>query len=315
MWIIKTDTAKADKYIKLFWKYHPGYFKKDGYKSHMTNLQTTYVYKTINKSVFERYLKAQPLDLIKMHNDLFKVIYDGKHNIDEEKEALKRIFNYESAIDDMTDFSYEVATLMETNTCTYCNRQYTLTINENDSHIIRPQFDHWFPQSKYLDFTLSYFNLIPACSLCNSTLKHGKSMTLKKYIHPYVDNDIGFRFDYHTIGKDKDGIEHYQVDCQVESCSKKQQKRIRKTLDLFRIEEIYSAHEGLELRDLVELARANPHDYISNLIKKVLADTNMNEEDAYRLLFGIETQKENYAKRPFSKFKIDIINKLKEQMK
>lgn len=41
----------------------------------------------------------------------------------------------------------------------------------------------------------------------------------------------------------------------------------------------------------------------------------MNEEDAYRLLFGIETQKENYAKRPFSKFKIDIINKLKEQMK
>lgn len=29
MWIIKTDTAKADKYIKLFWKYHPGYFKKD----------------------------------------------------------------------------------------------------------------------------------------------------------------------------------------------------------------------------------------------------------------------------------------------
>lgn len=111
MWIIKTDTAKADKYIKLFWKYHPGYFKKDGYKSHMTNLQTTYVYKTINKSVFERYLKAQPLDLIKMHNDLFKVIYDGRHNIDEEKEALKRIFNYESAIDDMTDFSYEVATL------------------------------------------------------------------------------------------------------------------------------------------------------------------------------------------------------------
>lgn len=84
---------------------------------------------------------------------------------------------------------------------------------------------------------------------------------------------------------------------------------------MFRIEEIYSAHEGLELRDLVELARANPHDYISNLIKKVLADTNMNEEDAYRLLFGIETQKENYAKRPFSKFKIDIINKLKEQMK
>lgn len=64
----------------------------------------------------------------------------------------------------------------------------------------------------------------------------------------------------------------------------------------------------------MELARAYPKDYISYLIEKVIGDTGIREEDVYRLLFGIETAEEKYVNRPFSKFKKDIIERLKEQM-
>lgn len=313
MWIIKPESSKAEDYVKLFWREHPGYFKKDGHKAKMNALNHTYVYNTITKDVFEKYLKAAPLELRRMHNQLFKAIYDGTHNVDEEKKALTCIFNYEGAVDKNIEFSYAVASLIGNNTCTYCNRQYTLTISNQNDHLIRPQFDHWFPQSKYLDLTLSYFNLIPSCSLCNSSLKHDKPMRLKKHIHPYIDKNAGFNFDYHSLGEDADGIEHFHVDCPI-TAIKRDKKRVKNTLEMFRIEEIYSAHEGLELKDLVELARAYPNDYISNLIERVIGDTGIREEDVYRLIFGIETNEEKYVNRPFSKFKKDIINRLKEQM-
>ena len=258
-------------------------------------------------------LKSTPLELFKLHAELYKAIHDGTHDVKEEKKALNFIFNY-SCIVDNTNFSYELADLMGVNTCIYCNRQYILTINSQNEHIIRPQFDHWFPQYQYLDLALSYFNLIPSCSLCNSSLKHTKKMSFKKFIHPYIDKEEGFLFDFHSVGKDASGIEHFQVDCLINASSHKNRDRVKNTLELFKIEEIYSAHESMELRDLVELSRAYPNDYIANLIQKILADTDMREEDAYRLLFGIETLKENYKNRPFSKFKTDIIKKLKEQM-
>ena len=88
------------------------------------------------------------------------------------------------------------------------------------------------------------------------------------------------------------GVEHFQVDCLIDdTCSQHNKRRVKNTLEMFRIEEIYSAHESLELRDLVELSRAYPNDYIENLIQKILGDTGLREEDAYRLLFGIETLK------------------------
>ncbi|MBO5679662.1 MAG: hypothetical protein J6S11_06870 [Bacteroidaceae bacterium] len=315
MWIIKPDITKANAYIKLFWKHNPGFYKQDGHKARMTSMHRTYVYKTITKPLFEKFLISTPLELLKLHTELYKAIYDGTHDVKEEEKALKFIFSY-SCIVDNTNFSYELADLMGVNTCIYCNRQYTLTINNQNEHIIRPQFDHWFPQYQYLDLALSYFNLIPSCSLCNTSLKHDKRMNLKKYIHPYVDKEEGFLFDFHSIGKDASGVEHFQVDCLIDDTySQHNKRRVKNTLEMFRIEEIYSAHESLELRDLVELSRAYPNDYIENLIQKILGDTGLREEDAYRLLFGIETLKDNYKKRPFSKFKTDIIKKLKEQMK
>jgi hypothetical protein len=83
---------------------------------------------------------------------------------------------------------------------------------------------------------------------------------------------------------------------------------------MFKIPQIYGAHSELELKDLLELATTNHPDYISTLVNEVMAKLGVREEDAYRMLFGIEITEENYLKRPMSKFKSDIIKKIKEDL-
>lgn len=53
-------------------------------------------------------------------------------------------------------------------TCPYCNRSYIFTSSKSGT---RPQYDHYFPKSKYPYLALSMYNLIPCCSICNG-LKH-----------------------------------------------------------------------------------------------------------------------------------------------
>lgn len=49
--------------------------------------------------------------------------------------------------------------------CPYCNRMYTTTLFGEEK--IRPDFDHFYPKSKYPYLAVSLFNLIPSCSMCN----------------------------------------------------------------------------------------------------------------------------------------------------
>lgn len=66
----------------------------------------------------------------------------------------------------------------------------------------------------------------------------------------------------------------------------------------------------MELKDLIDLAIANPGNYIDELVSHVLENTQLSKEDIFRILFGIEILPDRYLNRPFSKFKMDIINKI-----
>lgn len=338
MWILKKDSQKAKAYASKFWELTSYEFdeKTDLLKGLKKELQATRSYKYLNKNKINEYLCAEPQDLLRLHTELFTHILKGttdkvfsqteweEHQKDHthhpeysvidgnEIDTIKSIFNYGAQIGGKRELSYFIAKLIDSNTCTYCNRQYTLTVFSDDNKpIIRPEFDHWFSQQDYPDLALSFFNLIPSCSLCNSSLKRAKKTSLHEYIHPYVDSEPGFAFGYKSLGKGKDGKEEYSVDIDITTTGT-DIIRVQNTLDLFRIEEIYNAHANYELRDLIELATAYPGDYIEVIIGKILKDTSLSKEEIFRMLFGIEMTPEKYQNRPFSKFKNDIINQIHE---
>src|SRR3546814_568677 len=125
-----------------------------------------------------------------------------------QKENIKNLFKYDSFISKDEDHTFEfyngynLAENMPINTCIYCNRLYTHTIiTDKREFIARPTFDHWFPKATFPLLSLSFYNLIPSCNVCNSSLKGTKTMALKNIFHPYLKypeeyRRMNFNFSY-----------------------------------------------------------------------------------------------------------------------
>jgi hypothetical protein len=73
--------------------------------------------------------------------------------------------------------------------CTYCNLDTTVNIKLLDgSSKALFDLDHYFPKVKYPYLSISFFNLIPACSNCNSRIKGSQDLTYGLHAHPFCDN-------------------------------------------------------------------------------------------------------------------------------
>ena len=75
---------------------------------------------------------------------------------------------------------------------------------------------------------------------------------------------------------------------------------------------------GIKANDIIDSmkgAKDSHPDYIITLVNDVMIKLGVDESDAYRILFGVEVEEENYLKRPMSKFKNDVMRKIREDYK
>lgn len=198
------------------------------------------------------------------------------------------------------------------NTCVYCNRQYVFTVEKGDGmvkedRIARPVFDHWFAKSKHPLLSLSLFNLIPSCSVCNSSVKLNDDYTLATHIHPYV-HEVGhpdFTFRVSPAAKNE-VVWEVKLDAALGS-------KEERTINDLCLNEQYTMHGRTEVNDLMEFRQKYPTGYLKQLMQDVLKDAAKNGhmltiEEVYRMLFGTEVKEDKYLDRPLSKMKYDILH-------
>ncbi|ATI52283.1 hypothetical protein CPZ32_18840 [Bacillus cereus] len=120
--------------------------------------------------------------------------------------VLEKIFNYDNFRDGKLVHgwgAYQLCKELNINVCPYCNRMYTFTVVNQGENITRPELDHYFPRSKFPIFSLSFFNLIPSCKVCNSSMKKDDYLELTKYLHPYRDALFpAYKFDFLSLDLD-----------------------------------------------------------------------------------------------------------------
>ena len=280
----------------------------------------------IDQGRLHNIIGGRPSQLKKMHNEFIDFIDGlfgtGSYNTyiktpKNQKSASKDIhrlfldlytvFNYDHLTNGDSKAVYSAYKLTENlniRACTYCNRAYTVTraIKKSDK-LMRPQLDHWFPKSLHPLLAVSFYNLIPSCYHCNSSVKGDITLDLKQHIHPYVserrDDDIAFDYYHHK------GLNEYRIFLKKTfNASGKALVTLRK----LKIDEMYNAHHE-ELKDLIKIRSAYSSSYIDK-IKKMFPKSNMTDKEIYRLLFGTELDSKDFHKRPFSKFKYDILKEL-----
>lgn len=147
---------------------------------------------------------------------------------------IEKIFNYIWFRD---KYAYELTDKMKVNICPYCNREFVFTvIDEDGKNIIRPELDHYFPQSKYPMYSLSIYNLIPSGHICNSNIKGKNNLNLNDHLHPYIIENKEFSF----VMDMKNG----QIkDTEIQITS--EHPKVNNTIDFFKLRQIYKCHKDV----------------------------------------------------------------------
>ncbi|KAA6326871.1 hypothetical protein EZS27_024078 [termite gut metagenome] len=210
------DNEKEDNYLKIPINKSETLFDKIKEKRDAIAISNVKRYLTDKK--LKELLISKPKDLYSKIDDYKRRFFLNEYNEWIEAKTKKKnrtteqqllvdryrtvidVFDYENLISEKPEVSYEVAKLIGVNTCVYCNRQYIFTVDSENNHITRPEFDHYLPKSEYPFFALSLYNLIPSCHICNSNCKG--TIELDKNLNPYSTkpNEDYFKFTYH-IGK------------------------------------------------------------------------------------------------------------------
>ena len=242
---------------------------------------------------FDELISGEPKRLLEIHQEFIKLTFP-----DIETKIIKE-FLLETGYKNFKN--KEFLNLLNIDTCIYCNKNYTLQYDLETNHA-RAELDHWFPKNDFPILALSLYNLIPSCHSCNHIKGASKDYdwlkALENQNHPYCDkNDFSFSYDYKTYND-------LSIKIKVEKDSKTD-----KTLKFNKTEEVYNAHSNKELKDLLDLRYKYSENYIDILIHETFKGV-MSKEEVYRMIFGIEIKEEDYHKRPFSKFKHDIIEEL-----
>lgn len=264
---------------------------------------------TPNKSILQRLLVSEPKALKKLNDTLATQLENLPNANDKPTPALLlKIFGYDKTFNSSKSEAYWLSKQIDSKTCVYCNRQYAFTIVEgngsNDGErIARPAFDHWFDKSSNPLMSLSLCNLIPSCTICNSSVKGKIKFDLATHTHPYVHEpghpDITFRAVPATTPPLK-----WTVAIDTPSGSKEE-----RTVKDMKLQEIYAMHGELEVRDLMNFKDAYPTGYLKQLFGDVLkaSKRSLSRSDVYRMLFGAEMDSSHFLDRPLSKLKHDIL--------
>jgi len=110
-------------------------------------------------------------------------------------DGLKWVFDYD-AFSTWTHAkwnAYALVDLHKLRVCPYCHAAH-LNFHVRSFKDMRPPLDHFYPRSRYPYLGTSFYNLIPSCHQCNSSVKGSRNPIDKNLIHPYEIDESHIRF-------------------------------------------------------------------------------------------------------------------------
>ena len=228
----------------------------------------------------------------------------AKDKVSDYKFMIKK---YENFITKKKEYdAYDLAKRLNVNVCPYCNINSTYTVvKENDKKIIRPEFDHFYDKAKYPILALSFYNLIPSCHTCNSSLKGIEAFSMQKYLNPYADSlDKVAKFHLQIENsKFYHSIDGFIIKLETED------ERAKNNIECFELNALYQNHKDIVL-ELIQKNTIYNESYLDELLTQYEGTLFKNREDLQRLISGGYVSDDEIGKRPLSKLIKDISQEL-----
>lgn len=233
-------------------------------------------------------------------------------------EKLTSIFDYDRFTIKGTEWNaYKYTHELGVTVCPYCNRNYIHTI-ETNSGSTRAKLDHFYPKSLYPFLSISLYNLIPCCQVCNSDLKGSKNFLKNRHLHPFEDNNhnkVKFKLDFkkEEIENSIPNIDEFEIGFKLNNELDDLGKvMINNSINTFKTKELYNNHKDIAL-EIISNAICYSETKREEL-KTILGESSgIDENFIDRVVYGNYIQQSDFGKRPLAKFTSNIITFLKEK--
>lgn len=276
----------------------------------------------LTKIEIKKILETKSENLLNINNEynLYNLDFYLKDGANYKKDKiLKLIFNYSEFRKYKVTFQngYLLSENLSIKCCPYCNRNYT-TAHETLFYIknelnkktepkyVFPEFDHFYPKEKYPLISISFYNLIPSCNICNSHYKNDKDPFEFNLFHPYTEvnnNHFNFNFIPNSVeslyGAKNDFSLNFQYN-EIDSINEK----VKKSIDFFGIKDNYEKCHSNLIKEIINKKMTYSNKYL-DIIKDMYS---ISREESYRILFESYYEEDKLHKRPFSKLKKDIFD-------
>lgn len=227
---------------------------------------------------------------------------------------LKKIFDYEEWFENIApdkDWGpYQLTQSLGIKVCSYCNRQYTFSLSKGLKKITRPELDHFLPKNEHPLLALSFFNLIPSCTICNRDCKGKVSFSYTDYLSPYEPNPKHelLKYDYMPTSYLGSIGETDEIKVFIKNNGARLEPRLKNKLDntskIFEHNTIINEHKDI-VQEIIRKRHISNDSYIQSL-QKAFPGAKLSLEEAYRLAYGNFYDEKEFSKRPLAKLTKDI---------
>jgi len=244
-------------------------------------------------------------------NDLENIIKADKNTIETrylslcdgyspaEKKEIKNAFNY-SGHRTKANF-IEHFKKLGIKSCPFCNNNY-IYFYEKDAgqYNTLATLEHYYPKAKYPHLSLSFYNLIPSCSTCNSKFK-GNDTHEGEILHPYYedfDDKAKFSVSVDSLPTHK----NIKLSVKLES----NDPRCIKSIDRFQLDKIYTQHADIA-QEIWNQAHVYNDSRIDELYENFYEKLGYSKEDVKNFIFCNYLNQKDINKRNHSKLTQDIL--------
>jgi hypothetical protein len=233
---------------------------------------------------------------------------------------IAKCFNYKAYV--KKSIPYEILGKLAVDACPYCNRQFINTYYSKKGKT-RATLDHFYAQSVYPYLAISFFNLIPSCYSCNSSIKRNKKFSIITHVHPFessFDGVVAFTIDYKEVPGPVNNrkasvkyIAEFYSDTEFMKIRFRQLKKT-KTADYYRamrniddlhLKELYAFHKDFVLELLQKNVIYGSSGYAKNIANQ-FPQIFSSEHDVLKMALGNFILPTEFNKRPFSRLTRDI---------
>lgn len=214
-------------------------------------------------------------------------------------DEIYKAFNYEGY---RKNTLISLAEKLNIKSCPYCNMHYTLFAEEGKKYkdkLTKFQYDHFFNKTDYPLLSMSLYNLIPSCGVCNQGKSTGH-LSLK--FHPYA-SCIADQFHFKVTdpltlyyGGKKDRMELNMIP------GNSTNEEIKEFDDTFHLHTLYRRHRDIA-QEVFDKAYEEPYYLFTSSFKFLSGAAS---EYMLRLTYGAYLNKNEIEKRPMSKFIQDL---------